>query len=197
MADERTLALYDAEAADFALRVHSEKPYPRLDAFIASLPVGALVLDLGCGSGIWAAYMAARGIRVDAVDASAGMAEIARARYGIDVRIASFDEITGEALYDGIWAHYSLLHARREEMPGHLTALARALRPGGRLHLTMKLGTGEARDSKQRFYSYFSEAELASLLTAAGFAIESRETGTGTGYDGARHDFIALLARLT
>ena len=195
MIDPETLALYDSEAADFARRMHSERPYPRLDTFIASLPEGGDVLDLGCGSGIWAAYMAARGLRVDAVDASSGMAEIARARYGIKVRIASFDQICGVALYDGVWAHYSLLHARRADLPGHLAALARALRPGGRLHLTMKLGTGEARDGKQRFYSYYSEEELTALLAAAHFLIEGRERGTGTGFAGETHDFIALLAR--
>ena len=46
----------------------------------------------------------------------------------------------------GFGASYSLLHAPRAEMPRHLAAIARALRPDGVLSLTLKEGQGEARD---------------------------------------------------
>ena len=63
---------------------------------------------------------------------------------------AANDEIDGEDLYDGIWANFSLLHAPRAAFPLHLMALKRAIKPGGLLHLGMKLGEGEGRDGLGR-----------------------------------------------
>ncbi|RYH11778.1 class I SAM-dependent methyltransferase [Tropicimonas sp. IMCC6043] len=193
--DSRTLAVYDNQAEGYATLNRSDRPYRQLERFIDSLPEGGDVLDLGCGPGNWAARMVERGLRVDAVDASAGMAEVALRRHGIKVRQAAFEEIDGEAVYDGIWAHYSLLHAPRAALPGLLAALARALRPGGLLLLAMKLGTGEARDGKDRLYTYYEQAELEELLAGAGFLVTDSETGEGTGFDGSTHRFILLRAR--
>lgn len=193
--DPRTLAVYDGEAEDYARFNRPDGHYRRLERFIDSLPDGGTVLDLGCGTGDWAARMVARGLVVDAVDASAGMAEVARSQFGIEVRQAGFEDIEGEALYDGIWAHFSLLHAPRAALPGLLAALARSLRPGGLMLLAMKLGTGEARDGKDRLYVYYGEAELGRLLVAAGLEVTDRETGEGTGFDGSPHRFVVLWAR--
>jgi SAM-dependent methyltransferase len=46
----------------------------------AAHPAGGTVVDLGCGSGIWAAELLAAGYDVVGVDASAPLLEIARAR---------------------------------------------------------------------------------------------------------------------
>lgn len=196
MADHRTISLYDAQAEGFADRFTSSHPYPLLETFIDSLPPGGHVLDLGCGPGMFAARMAERGLQVDALDASVGMAEVARARYGLDVRIGTFDDVTGEAVYDGIWAHYSLLHAPRDAMPRHLAAMRRALRPKGRLVLVLKIGEGEHRDRMDRFYTYYSETELEQLLSAAGFAIFESGFGEEVGFEGQPQPFIALQATL-
>ncbi|MDV7143771.1 class I SAM-dependent methyltransferase [Tropicimonas sp. TH_r6] len=195
MADRKTISLYDGQAEDYAKMIDSGWPYPRLERFIDSLPEGGHALDLGCGPGNWAARMVERGLEVDALDASKGMAAVARERYRLDVRVAGFDAVEGEAIYDGIWAHYSLLHAPRAAMPGHLAALSRALRPGGHFLIAMKLGTGEARDRRNRFYTYYEEDELAGLVEAVGLMIFDREYGAEIGFDGSPHDFIILHAR--
>ena len=61
-ADPETLAAYDARAQDYAEafgKDHSADP--SLRAFAEALPVGALVLDFGCGPGSWARAMIALG----------------------------------------------------------------------------------------------------------------------------------------
>lgn len=194
--DPRTLAVYDSSAEEYSDLEESRRATARADAFIAAMPPGGQVLDLGCGPGKWAARMAAAGLSVDALDASTGMAEVARARFGIEVRIGSFAEVSGENVYDGIWAHFSLLHAPRAALPGILSALARALRPGGLFVIGMKLGTGEGRDGRDRLYTYYSEAELDALLTEAGFSIVERQTGEGIGFDGRPHPMTVISARL-
>ena len=62
--DPETLAVYDAKAADYAALTESEARDKQLTAFIADMPPGGTVLDLGCGPGQSAAVMAAHGLRV-------------------------------------------------------------------------------------------------------------------------------------
>jgi SAM-dependent methyltransferase len=191
--DDETIALYDARAAEYADTVSEPEPPARLLAFIDALPAGARVLDLGCGPGNAAAAMAAAGLEVDAVDASAGMVAVARARHGITARQGGFADLAPP--YHGVWANFSLLHAPRVEMPGHLARLHAALLPGGLLHLGLKTGTGARRDALGRLYTYYAEAEIDALLAAAGFDILSRETGEDTGFDGVPAAWAIRLSR--
>ncbi|MEL6522844.1 MAG: class I SAM-dependent methyltransferase [Pseudomonadota bacterium] len=194
MADKETLDVYDAKAAEYARRFPGERTDPTLQGFMAKLPEGGRVLELGCGPGRTAAALIAAGFEVDAVDASAGMAAEAKAQFGVTVRVATFDQIEGTGLYDGIWANFSLLHAPRADFPRHLAALHQAAKPKGRLHIGMKLGSGEKRDSLGRHYAYYGEEELRSLLTTAGFTVETTELGESEGLAGGGKEPFAIIA---
>ena len=194
-ADRETMDVYGRMAGDYAAMVHLERNDRHLDAFIRSLPAGASVLDLGCGPGRAAARMAQSGLQVDAWDASPEMAALARERFGLDVRVATFDALDADAVYDGIYANFSLLHAPRPEMPEHLDRIAKALTTRGLFHIGLKTGIGERRDSLGRFYAYYEEPELVGLLESAGFEILSRATGTEAGLDGVEAPWIVMKAR--
>ena len=74
-------------------------------------------------------------------------------------------------------------------------ALAAAMRPGGVLHLGLKLGQGEGRDALGRFYTYYSHDALMRHLDNAGFTpFETRET-LETGLAGRTDPGILILAR--
>ncbi|KIC48277.1 class I SAM-dependent methyltransferase, partial [Leisingera sp. ANG-S] len=116
MSDDRTISVYDDRAADYAeLFTGRTDPGEEADfqAFTARLPEGGTLLDLGCGPGHWAARFRDAGFRVAALDASPEMAEAARAAYGIEVITAGFHALDAEAVFDGIWAYFSLLHVPR------------------------------------------------------------------------------------
>ena len=124
----------------------------------------------------------------------ARMVAKAKAHPGVSALVASFADIAGDKIYDGIWANFSLLHADRSDMPRHLTALHTALKPGGIFHIALKTGTGEKRDRIGRLYTYYTQAELTDLVTQAGFTVTDHATGCDKGMDGALADWVALRA---
>lgn len=193
-ADKETLEVYQARARDYANMVESDTPFPALDAFIAALPVGGYVLDLGCGPGRTAAKMIAAGLDVDAVDASPAMIEQAKDLYNVEARFSTFDEITGDGVYDGVWANFSLVHAPKSAFPRHLSAIHKALKTDGRFHIGLKTGEGEKRDSIGRFYAFYTEPELIELLTLAGFHVTHRYYGEDAGLSGETAPWIIVTA---
>jgi trans-aconitate methyltransferase len=192
MSDPRTIATYDAKAADYAQLVTSDAPDKTLQSFIDLMPKGGRVLDLGCGPGVSSVHMREAGLLPDAVDASAGMIDIATTKFGLDARIATFDDIAGEEIYAGVWANFSLLHAAREDLPRYFAALYKATCPGGTLHVGMKTGTGMDRDTIDRRYTYVSVLELTALLTAAGYTVNFTKEGAERGMAGTIDPFVIM-----
>ena len=77
---------------------------------------------------------------------------------------------------------------------GHRARIAAALKPGGRFHIGVKTGTGSARDSLGRFYTYYTEDELTGLLQDAGLTVFDRAEGTDPGLSGVPEHWICLAA---
>jgi len=91
------------------------------------------VLDVGCGAGAFAARLATRADRVDAVDRSAAMIDAARRAVPANVTCILADVRTAPlpaAGYDAITSISALHHM---PLPEVLPRLASALRPGGTL----------------------------------------------------------------
>lgn len=192
--DAKTIAVYDARAADYKRLTKDLDGYDHLVAFCNAMPAGANVLDLGCGPGLYAAFIAEQGSNVDAVDASVEMVKLAAQHTGVTARHASFDDISGSEIYDGIWANFSLLHAPRDAFPRHLAALHTACKPRALFHIAMKLGADAGRDTIERMYTYYQEDELLTYLTTAGFKIDRCEYGNSPGLSGEPADWIMVSA---
>lgn len=199
MSDRETLDVYAKAAGEYAKKFAriddiDVEQFSDLKALFALLPQNGLVLDYGCGPGQWAAKIRGAGYRVEAMDASPEMAELAKTAFDLEVTVGTFEALEAEARYDGIWANFSLLHAPKAEFPAHLARIKRALKPNGALHLGMKLGEGEARDHLGRFYSYYQPEELTELLENAGFTVTRQRTGSGKGLAGTEDTFVILTA---
>lgn len=189
-ADARTIAFYDAEASAYAAASGKAR---QLADFLAELPAGARVLDLGCGAGADSAALIAAGCAVTSVDASAGLAREAKRLWGIDVRVMRFDQLDDADAFDGVWASASLHHARAEDLPGVFAAIRAATKPGGVFHATLKAGETDRRDALGRFYCAMSQAALARL--AAPWRDARIDGGDGAGYDGVVTPWLRLRAR--
>ena len=195
MADKETLAVYAQRAEDYADRFGKAGEGPHMSDFLSEVPAGGRILDLGSGPAHTSAAMMRAGFDVEAWDASPEFVQIAKERYGVNARVATFDDLNANAVYDAIFANFSLLHAPKAEMPGHLTRIERALRPQGVFHIGLKAGSGEKRDGIGRFYAYYEVKELKALLEDAGFTVIRERTGEEAGLDGTVAPWIILLAR--
>ena len=194
-ADAETIAVYDERVKEYAEVFVRTELDPDLVRFMKHLVAGGHVLDLGCGPGQASAVMRDHGFRVDPVDASPGMVKLANETHDIHARLATFDDLDALETYDGVWANFSLLHARREQVPLHVSAIHRALKPEGIFHIGMKTGEGERRDHLGRRYSFFSEAALRGMLEASGFTVLAASTGRDKGLAGSVDPWVTLLSR--
>ncbi|WP_299621094.1 bifunctional 2-polyprenyl-6-hydroxyphenol methylase/3-demethylubiquinol 3-O-methyltransferase UbiG [uncultured Tateyamaria sp.] len=195
MSDPETLAVYAAQAEKYATLATLDMERPHVERFIAQMPKGARVLDIGCGPGVVTGAFAAAGMEAEAWDPVSEMVAMAAAQPGVTARQAVYADLVAEGVYDGIWANFSMLHTSLADWPAQFAAVARALKPGGLFHFGTKLGEGEARDSIGRLYSYISEPALMELMAQTGLTVEYTRTGEGAGLSGEVAPFISVQAR--
>lgn len=193
MKDPQTIAVYDQRAEDYQTRFSDDNP-KALNTLITQLEDGARVLDLGCGPGHHARAMSKAGLKVTAMDASREMIALLEGVDGITLRLGTFDTLDDVAVFDAVWASFSLLHAPKSDLPAHLAAIFKTLKPGGRFVVGMKLGRGEVRDRLGRFYAYYALPELHDLLRDAGFTVTETQQGTGRGLAGTEDPFAVIHA---
>ena len=193
MSDPRTLAVYNSQTEKYSEMMEAEaKRDPMIERFITACSTGGRVLDLGCGPGHYARRMAEAGLQVDAIDASDAMIERAVQIPGIDARMGRFEDVTGQDIYDGVWAYFSLLHASRCDLPAHLRRIGAALKPGGVFFIGMKRGDGGKRDRLDRYYEYYERDELETLLQDAGMTATEHWTGRASGLSGHPEGWIVI-----
>jgi len=94
------------------------------------------LLDAGCGAGLLALLASLRGARVTALDASAALLAIVRARIPqADVREGDLEALPfADASFDAVAAVNSVFYAA--DMGAAMSELARVVQPGGRVVVT-------------------------------------------------------------
>ena len=90
--DEETLQFYRGNAEAYAKRTFTSRQ-ARLTAFLALLPPGASILELGCGASGDTAEMLARGFDVRPTDGSPEMAAVASKHLGRTVETLLFHDL--------------------------------------------------------------------------------------------------------
>lgn len=193
-ADPRTIDVYNAQVDAYAKLAIEDQVDRHLTDFMALIPQGGQVLDLGCGPGRASHHMAQAGLNPDPLDASPAMVAHARDTYDLNARLGTFDDIQGTDIYHGVWANFSLLHAQRDRLDAHFQAIAAALRPGGVFHIGMKLGDGESRDDIDRRYTYVTEQELVLMIEKTGLNVTYRDFGNSPGLSGSHDPWIICRA---
>jgi len=110
-----------------------------LDAVLETAPMGAAILDLGCGTGRpMAEYVVSRGRRIIGIDQSESMLDIARTNLPREHWVLAALEVC-EIRYEyaGVLIWDSLFHIRRAEHASILEKAVTGLPTGGRLMVTV------------------------------------------------------------
>ena len=123
-----TTDYYDLSADEFSDATKNLDVEHLYKPFLTRLPVGAKILDAGCGSGRDALAFKQRGFSVTAFDASAPLVDIAKKHSGIEVLQMRFQDMHWRDEFDGIWACASLLHVPKSEMDGVMEKIICALK---------------------------------------------------------------------
>lgn len=173
----------DAGEPDYGRELTGHQPHQLAATFNRWVPVGARVLEAGCGLGRFTVAAAAQGYAAEGLDWSAETIEGVRRRFPDipwhvgDVRSLDFADDRFDAVYSpGVVEHF-------EEGPQPILAETwRVLRPGGiaiistpcfnrwtQRHLDEVTSTGEPRGA---FYQYaFSRDGMKGVLTDLGFEV--------------------------
>jgi len=192
--DAATYEFYQQQAPHYSLNP-TLGPSRHLDGFLARLPQGAAILELGCGGGRDSALMAKRGFKLDATDGIPAMVAKASERPLVEARLMQFDELRAENAYYAVWAHACLLHCPRAELPDVVGAIWRALCADGLHYASFKLGDGEGRDLLGRLHNFPDANWLRNLYQQARFDIVEEEIFAGKASDGTQRDWLALTVR--
>lgn len=201
-AADRIVGLYQDKAADW-IRDRGAALYSGargldeakwLDLFVADLPPGASILDVGCGSG-WpiGAALLERGFRVVGRDSSSAL--IAHARETLPAgawEVADMRDPPPDGVFDGVLAWHSLFHLTPEAQRRVLPALANQVRPGGRLMFTSGPAHGETIGEwrgEPLYHGSLDPAAYRALLVEAGLSLDA--DGAETGVWLARRAFLS------
>ena len=151
------------------------------------------IVEVGCGPGQVAAFLASCGAQVEGTDLSPAMIDEAKALWpDLPFRVADMFALpyaTGSLA--GIVAFYAIVHLRSDELAAPFAEFHRVLAPGGlvaiafhrgeeAVHVDELFGVATSLD----FYFHRAEA-VADALGAAGFTVEARLDRSP--YPGAEH----------
>jgi SAM-dependent methyltransferase len=175
---------------------------PRLMELEALGGISGEVLDIGCGLGDNAIYLASRGHSVTGLDGSPAAIEEARRRAataGVTVTfdVADATELTGyEGRFDTV-VDSALYHCLDDDgRQAYIAALYRATRPGARLHLSC-FSEGNVNGLIAPM-GHVPESNLRDILTANGWRIDflgpTTYLGNTAGFRSADDEFPKAMA---
>ena len=127
----KTIDYYNKHAEEFTTSTFEVDMKSLYQPFLAELPEGARILDVGCGSGRDTLAFKNKGYQLDAIDYSEELVKKATRLTGIPIKLKSFYEVDDYEAYDGIWACASLLHCERSRLAEVLEKMVQALKPNG------------------------------------------------------------------
>lgn len=196
-------AAYDRRAEEYLARYGTlEQTAPedraRITEWAAELPEpSGLVLDAGCGPGLWSGLLHRAGHQVIGVDLSARFLDRARiASPGPEYRRGSFEDLPlPDGAVEAVLAWYSVIHTPPHRLVSVLQEFSRVLRPGGSLLLGFFHGEpGEPFPHGVTPAWFWTPEALAPMLHEAGLTVRDSRQRQDLGHR-PHGDLSAVLQR--
>ena len=134
------------------------------DKFIRKINNNGKILDLGCGSGRDSKAFINLGFKVTAVDGSEKLAKLASEFIGENVIVSTFENLSIDESFNGVWACASLLHINSVELEELLMKIEKYLYNNGILYMSFKYGNTDFIDEKGRYFNCYTEKRIEELI---------------------------------
>ncbi|MBR4470818.1 MAG: class I SAM-dependent methyltransferase [Erysipelotrichaceae bacterium] len=158
-----TINYYNKNAKDYFDSTVNADMSDVYQKFLKYLPKHAYILDIGCGSGRDSKFFLSQRYKVEAIDGSEELCQLASEYIGQKVNNIKFNELDYEDMFDGIWACASLLHVKKEEIEDVIRRLYKALKHNGVFYVSFKYGESD-RIQGERYFNDMNESSVKELL---------------------------------
>ena len=140
---DKTIEWYDKNAVDYANQTRNLDMESVRNVFLENIPKGGTILEVGSGSGRDTKHFLDNGYKVTAVDKSSELAKQAEEYTGQKVIVDDVKNLNFKNKFDGVWDLACLVHSKsKEELHKTYNNLSKALKSGGYLYTTFKIGEG-------------------------------------------------------
>jgi len=147
-------------------------PSSFLYPLIKHLKTGALILDVGCGSGRDLCWLKQRGFKVVGFERSKGLAVLARKHAVCEIIEDDFETYDFSNLnVDAIILVGALVHVPHKKLKPVFNHITSALNKNGMVLVTLKQGEGTMTDGYSRSFSLWQDSKLQTIFTSLGFVI--------------------------
>ena len=154
--NNKTINYYNKHAKSFIQTTKSVDFTNIQNKYLSNLPLGASILDFGCGSGRDTKCFLEQNYNVTAIDGSEAIGKEASKYTGIKVKQILFEEFEDQNSYDGIWACASILHLTKKDLLSVFHKMNKALKENGIIYTSFKYGTFEG-ERNGRYFTDFTE----------------------------------------
>jgi SAM-dependent methyltransferase len=149
------------------------------------LTAGAIVLDVGCGSGRDLLWMKKKGFDVIGFDRSSSLVKLARENAGCEVIEGDFETYDfSEISADAIMLIGALVHISYDRFSDLFKDIILSLSDFGKILITLKEGTGTRTDTEGRTFYLWQDEKARAIFANLDFKVcdFSRSTSkTGSG----------------
>ena len=197
-----TLNYYDENADSLASCYESAAVSELQKLLIQTFPKNFKLLEIGCGSGRDAAFMAKNGYEVIAIDGSTKIINEAKKLHPqLKDKLFSKtlpNDLCFDEKFDGIYSIATLMHLSKDNLKKSVSRIYNLLNENGRLLMSISLFRDDIDengfDGKGRFFLVLNLEEWVALLESHGFKnIKTSINGDGLGRDGMK--WLTLIAQ--
>lgn len=168
MADLQTEAAYEANAASYSEDWLNQPPPDDMYALLVRHFVpGGRTVDVGCGNGRDAAWLAKAGFDVVGYDNSLALVDLARKTFPwVSFHVGKLPQLENVTeTFDNVVCETVLMHLNADDVPAAADRLWTLVRPGGVLYVSWRVTEGaDQRHADGRLYSAFAPDVVRAAL---------------------------------